>query len=103
MRKTEQNPPGLKAGTTIKIWMSPYFKDLDLSFRNHDCSLPTIHYRLDRSERNHLGVGQLRRFLEELLQKRYLENVPSIVPLLEKESRQVQVWGVWRGSQTALR
>ena len=46
--------------------------------------------RLDRSEKNHLGVGQLRRFLEELLQKRYLENVPSIVPLLEKEGRSVQ-------------
>lgn len=34
-----------------------------------------------------MGVGQLRRFLEQLLQKRYLENVPSIVPLLEREYR----------------
>ena len=48
--------------------------------------------RLDKTERSHLGVGQLRHFLEQLLQKRYLDNVPMIVPLLEKESRSVQVW-----------
>ena len=28
--------------------------------------------------------SQLRRFLEQLLQRRYLENVPAIVPLLER-------------------
>ena len=46
MRKTEQNPPSLKAGTTIKIWMSPYFNDLEvlLSFRNLFIT-PTVHYR----------------------------------------------------------
>mgnify|MGYP002049520572 CR=1 FL=1 len=33
------------------------------------------------------GELGLRKFLEELLQRRYLENVPSIVPLLEKEHR----------------
>ena len=43
--------------------------------------------RLDRGERARIGVTQLRRFLEQLLQRRYLENVPSIVPLLEKEYR----------------
>lgn len=43
--------------------------------------------RLDRAERARIGVGQLRRFLEHLLQRRYLENVPAIVPLLEKEYR----------------
>lgn len=43
--------------------------------------------RLDRAERARIGVGQLRRFLEHLLQRRYLENVPTIVPLLEKEYR----------------
>ena len=52
----------------------------------------TTPYRLDKTERSHLGVGQLRHFLEQLLQKRYLDNVPMIVPLLEKESRSVQVW-----------
>ena len=31
--------------------------------------------------------SQLRRFLEQLLQRRYLENVPAIVPLLEREYR----------------
>ncbi|KAK9850978.1 hypothetical protein WJX84_009933 [Apatococcus fuscideae] len=43
--------------------------------------------RLEKAERARIGVGQLRRFLEQLLQRRYLENVPSIVPLLEKEYR----------------
>lgn len=48
------------------------------------------HCRLDKQERTHIGVGQLRRFLEQLLQRRYLENVPTIVPLLEKEYRHAQ-------------
>ncbi|GAB4820130.1 hypothetical protein N2152v2_007176 [Parachlorella kessleri] len=43
--------------------------------------------RLDKAERARIGVGQLRRFLEQLLQRRYLENVPTIVPVLEKEYR----------------
>jgi hypothetical protein len=38
-----------------------------------------------------MGVSQLRLFLEQLLQRRYLDNVPYIVPLLEKESRSAQV------------
>ncbi|KAK9918350.1 hypothetical protein WJX75_003404 [Coccomyxa subellipsoidea] len=50
-----------------------------------------LEHRLDRrlegAERARIGVTQLRRFLEQLLQRRYLENVPSIVPLLEKEYR----------------
>lgn len=43
--------------------------------------------RLERAERARIGVGQLRRFLEHLLQRRYLENVPTIVPVLEREYR----------------
>ena len=43
--------------------------------------------RLERAERARIGVGQLRRFLEHLLQRRYLENVPTIVPVLEREFR----------------
>ena len=43
--------------------------------------------RLEPGELQRLGVTQLRRFLEQLLQRRYLENVPSIVPLLEREYR----------------
>jgi hypothetical protein len=43
--------------------------------------------RLDRGERARTGVTQLRRFLEQLLQRRYLESVPAIVPLLEREYR----------------
>jgi len=39
------------------------------------------------SERSRVGVSQLRRFLEQLLQQKYFENVPSIVPLLEREHR----------------
>jgi hypothetical protein len=42
---------------------------------------------LDRAERARIGVHQLRRFLEHLLQRRYLENVPTIVPVLEREYR----------------
>lgn len=43
--------------------------------------------RLDKFERSRIGVAALRQFLEQLLQRRYLDNVPSIVPLLEKEAR----------------
>ncbi|KAL4857467.1 Dynamin-like protein ARC5 [Chlorella vulgaris] len=43
--------------------------------------------KLERAERARIGVGQLRRFAEHLLQRRYLENVPTIVPVLEKEYR----------------
>ena len=47
--------------------------------------------RLDRhltvQERGRVGVSQLRFFLERLLQQRYLENVPTIVPVLEREHR----------------
>ncbi|GIL71330.1 hypothetical protein Vretimale_2679 [Volvox reticuliferus] len=46
--------------------------------------------RLSRPERDHIGVGALRRFLEQLLQKRYLDAVPVIVPLLEHEQRATQ-------------
>lgn len=43
--------------------------------------------RLLSGERSRIGVGQLRRFLEHLLQRCYLENVPAIVPVLEREYR----------------
>ncbi|GLI59277.1 hypothetical protein VaNZ11_001126 [Volvox africanus] len=46
--------------------------------------------KLSRPERDHIGVGALRRFLEQLLQKRYLDAVPVIVPLLEHEQRATQ-------------
>ncbi|XP_051185623.1 LOW QUALITY PROTEIN: dynamin-like protein ARC5 [Lolium perenne] len=42
---------------------------------------------LTREEKNSMGVSNLRLFLEELLQNRYIESVPSIIPLLEKENR----------------
>ncbi|KAK3268569.1 hypothetical protein CYMTET_22934 [Cymbomonas tetramitiformis] len=45
---------------------------------------------LDNVERQRVGVSQLRRFLEKLLRRRYLENVPSIVPVLEREYRSAQ-------------
>ncbi|KAG5029114.1 hypothetical protein JHK87_012628 [Glycine soja] len=40
---------------------------------------------LSKQERSRIGVSKLRLFLEELLQKRYISNVPLIIPLLEKE------------------
>ncbi|KAJ6995087.1 dynamin-like protein ARC5 [Populus alba x Populus x berolinensis] len=42
---------------------------------------------LSMQERNRIGVSKLRSFLEELLQKRYMDSVPLIIPLLEKEYR----------------
>ncbi|KAK9167333.1 hypothetical protein Scep_002524 [Stephania cephalantha] len=42
---------------------------------------------LSKEERSRIGVSSLRTFLEELLQKRYMGSVPSIIPLLEKEHR----------------
>eukprot|EP00240_Pyramimonas_obovata_P003576 CAMPEP_0118946316 /NCGR_PEP_ID=MMETSP1169-20130426/44011_1 /TAXON_ID=36882 /ORGANISM="Pyramimonas obovata, Strain CCMP722" /LENGTH=824 /DNA_ID=CAMNT_0006892251 /DNA_START=57 /DNA_END=2531 /DNA_ORIENTATION=- len=46
--------------------------------------------QLDAMERQRVGVSQLRRFLEKLLRRRYLENVPTIVPVLEREFRSAQ-------------
>lgn len=42
---------------------------------------------LSKEERSRIGVSSLRIFLEELLQKRYMESVPQIIPLLDKEYR----------------
>ncbi|RAL44982.1 hypothetical protein DM860_003741 [Cuscuta australis] len=42
---------------------------------------------LSEQERSRIGVSSLRIFLEELLLKRYMDSVPSIIPLLEKEYR----------------
>ncbi|KAH7575632.1 hypothetical protein JRO89_XS02G0172100 [Xanthoceras sorbifolium] len=40
---------------------------------------------LSKKERSRIGVSKLRLFLEELLQRRYMDSVPLIIPLLEKE------------------
>ncbi|XP_039117129.1 dynamin-like protein ARC5 [Dioscorea cayenensis subsp. rotundata] len=42
---------------------------------------------LTREERSRIGVSSLRLFLEDLLRKRYMDCVPLIIPLLEKEYR----------------
>ncbi|OVA06144.1 Dynamin [Macleaya cordata] len=42
---------------------------------------------LSKEERSRIGVSSLRLFLEELLKKRYMDSVPLIIPLLEKEHR----------------
>ena len=47
--------------------------------------------RLLPAERSRVGVSQLRHFLERLLQQRYLENVPTIVPVLEREHRAASI------------
>ncbi|KAE8672759.1 Dynamin-like protein ARC5 [Hibiscus syriacus] len=41
--------------------------------------------QLSKQERSRIGVSKLRLFLEELLQKRYMDSVPLIIHLLEKE------------------
>ncbi|KAM7252078.1 hypothetical protein ACFE04_023961 [Oxalis oulophora] len=40
---------------------------------------------LTKQERNRIGVSKLKSFLEELLQRRYMDSVPLIVPLLEQQ------------------
>lgn len=42
---------------------------------------------LSKQERSRIGVSSLRQFLEELLRQRYMDSVPLIIPLLEKEYR----------------
>ncbi|GER42695.1 dynamin-like protein ARC5 [Striga asiatica] len=42
---------------------------------------------LSQQERSRIGVSRLKIFLEELLRKRYMDSVPMIIPLLEKEYR----------------
>ncbi|XP_010269088.1 PREDICTED: dynamin-like protein ARC5 isoform X2 [Nelumbo nucifera] len=42
---------------------------------------------LTKEERSRIGVSKLRLFLEEMLLKRYMDSVPLIIPLLEKEYR----------------
>ncbi|CAL4903932.1 unnamed protein product [Urochloa decumbens] len=42
---------------------------------------------LTTEEKERIGVGNLRLFLEELLRNRYIESVPLIIPLLDKEHR----------------
>ncbi|CAN6344578.1 unnamed protein product [Urochloa humidicola] len=42
---------------------------------------------LTTKEKERIGVSNLRLFLEELLRNRYIESVPLIIPLLEKEHR----------------
>ncbi|GJR53229.1 dynamin-like protein ARC5 [Tanacetum coccineum] len=42
---------------------------------------------LSKQERSRIGVSSLKSFLEELLMKRYMDSVPLIIPLLEKEYR----------------
>lgn len=46
-------------------------------------------FRLEAAEAGHVGVQQLRSFLEQLLQRRYLDSVPAILPLLDHEYRAV--------------
>eukprot|EP00249_Psilotum_nudum_P012773 c23975_g1_i1 orf=519-3485(+) len=43
--------------------------------------------RLTKDERARIGVSRLRWFLELILKQRYLESVPLIVPLLDREYR----------------
>ncbi|XP_030941406.1 dynamin-like protein ARC5 [Quercus lobata] len=40
---------------------------------------------LSKAEISRIGVSKLRLFLEELLWKRYMDSIPLIIPLLEKE------------------
>ncbi|KAH7431119.1 hypothetical protein KP509_08G030700 [Ceratopteris richardii] len=53
--------------------------------------LAALEEKMDRhllpDERARVGVSKLRWFLEQLLQQRYMESVPLIVPLLDREHR----------------
>ncbi|KAG0470966.1 hypothetical protein HPP92_015512 [Vanilla planifolia] len=46
---------------------------------------------MSKEERSRIGVSCLKSFLEELLRRRYLENVPLIIPVLEKEYRSATI------------
>ncbi|PWZ44616.1 Dynamin-like protein ARC5 [Zea mays] len=65
------------------------FKKAILSRELED--IASIEDKLGRSlttmEKDRIGVGNLRLYLEELLQKRYVKSVPLIIPLLEKQHR----------------
>lgn len=65
------------------------FKKAILSRELED--IASIEDKLGRSlttmEKDRIGVGNLRLYLEELLQKRYIKSVPLIIPLLEKQHR----------------
>ncbi|KAG0561482.1 hypothetical protein KC19_9G067700 [Ceratodon purpureus] len=43
--------------------------------------------QLTKEELAHVGVSRLRLFLEQLLQRQYMDSVPTIVPLLDREYR----------------
>nr|BAH23792.1 dynamin-related protein 5B-2 [Physcomitrium patens] len=43
--------------------------------------------QLTKEEQAHIGVSRLRLFLEQLLQRQYMDSVPSIVALLDREYR----------------
>lgn len=45
---------------------------------------------LNKEERSRVGVRRLRWFLEHLLQQRYMESVPNIMPLLDREYKSVE-------------
>ena len=63
------------------------YRDAVLAQEAADCGAleARLDRRLDGGERGRVGVSRLRAFLERLLQRRYLDNVPTIVPVLEKE------------------
>ncbi|CAK9236168.1 unnamed protein product [Sphagnum tenellum] len=46
---------------------------------------------LSNEERSRVGVSQLRWFLEQLLRRRYMDSVPAIVPLLDREYRNASI------------
>jgi len=62
--------------------------------RQEEGDLYELQARLGRElsapEQERVGVFQLRLFLEQLLQRKYLEHVPIIVPNLEREDRLVR-------------
>ena len=72
-----------------KYRSNDHYREAVLEREQHD--IAELERRLDRHlsshERGRIGVSQLRFFLERLLQQRYLENVPTIVPVLEREHR----------------
>ena len=104
------HPPARLLATSV-LGGGPFFSSVpsgrvglqrDSQFRSNDHyreavlereqrDIAELERRLDRplnsQERSRVGVSQLRFFLERLLQQRYLENVPTIVPVLEREHR----------------
>jgi GTPase SAR1 family protein len=87
-------PSGRVGATRDSVYRSnDHFREAIALREAQDVAL--LEEKLDRhltkEEQAHVGVSRLRLFLEQLLQRQYLDSVPIIVPLLDREHRTASV------------